>query len=142
MQVNHAYLTPSQRQMDRHLHRESQSTCASNRAIALLAYNVFELTAYLPQAYITSLPREVLATPFGQMIAPGLGNMQGRLNSTQVAGRAPPPQTPFQPPPGDVTKSVTDSLRSGNTSAVLFGVRLLHHFVALTIMYQCFSTTR
>lgn len=67
----------------------------------------------LVQTYITELPGEVLSTPFGQMIAPGLGGMQGRLNSTQqgTAQESVQQQTPFKAPTGDVTAAVTDSLR-------------------------------
>ena len=62
------------------------------------------------QSYITELPREVLSTPFGQLIAPGLRNMQGTLNNVQQPP-TPAKPTPFSIRSPDVTAAVTDSLR-------------------------------
>lgn len=63
------------------------------------------------QAYITSLPQEVLSTPFGKMMAPTLAGVQGRLNSPPRPVK--PSETPFQSdPPENLTLAVTDSLRS------------------------------
>ncbi len=57
------------------------------------------------QDHITSLPQEVLATPFGQMIAPMLGGMQQQLGSVG------------QPPLGAPTAS-TPSIPTGPASGL------------------------
>ena len=68
------------------------------------------------QSYITELPREVLSTPFGQLIAPGLRNMQGTLNNVQQPPAAVKP-TPFSIARSpDVTAAVTDSLRCAKSA--------------------------
>ncbi len=63
------------------------------------------------QKYILDMPKEVLSTAFGQMIAPGLGGVQGRLNSAPPPSSASQKPTPFGSKPVDVTAAVSDSLR-------------------------------
>lgn len=68
-------------------------------------------------SYILELPREVLSTAFGQMMAPGLRNMQGTLNSVQQPS-TPAQQTPFKAQNKDITSAVTDSLRAATAAVV------------------------
>lgn len=89
------------------------------------------------QSYITDLPREVLATPFGQMLAPGLRNVQGTLNSIQQQPAAPP--TPFRNRPASVTDSISDSLRYHSKACSKVssqGEQLLQRLSLVSLVYR------
>jgi hypothetical protein len=83
----------------------------ATRSIATVEVVLLLIVRSFLQKYILDMPKEVLSTAFGQMIAPSLGGMQGRLNSTVPLPSIPQSPTPFGPKSVDVTAEVSDSLR-------------------------------